>query len=103
MKFVVFTRPIEGIEENLPRPRNSRRRSDGFVSSLTWAASIAPITCENHTVAIVNAESREDLEQLYGTMPLVQLADPQVEALGSLFDQMQGVLKSLRKYYLSKS
>lgn len=42
-------------------------------------------------MAIVDAESREDLEQLYGTMPLVELADRQVEALGSLFDKMQGV------------
>jgi hypothetical protein len=53
-------------------------------------------------VAIVNAESRGELEQLYGTMPLVELADRQVEALGSLFDQMQGVLESLRKYHLHK-
>jgi hypothetical protein len=58
---------------------------------------------ENHAVAIVNAESREDLEQLYRTTPLVELTNRQVEALGSLFDQMQGVLESLRKYHLRKS
>ena len=44
MKFLVFTRPIEGIEKSSRVPGNSRRRSDGFVSSLTRAASIAPIT-----------------------------------------------------------
>jgi hypothetical protein len=54
-------------------------------------------------VAIVNAESHEDLEQFYDTMPLVELADRQVETLGSLFDQMQGVLESLRKYHLRES
>ena len=52
---------------------------------------------------MVNADSREDMEQFYDTMPLVELADRQVEALGSLFDQMQGVLESLRKYHLRKS
>lgn len=89
MKFLVFTRPIEGIERKLPPPGNSRRRSDGFVSSLTLVASIAPITVE-----IINAESREDSEQLYGTMPLAELADRQVEALANLFDQMQGFWKA---------
>lgn len=54
-------------------------------------------------MAIVNAESREDLEHLYGTMPLVELTNRQVEALGNLFDQMQRVLESLRKYHLRKS
>jgi hypothetical protein len=54
-------------------------------------------------VVIVNAESREDLEQLYGTMPLVELADRQVEALGVFFDQMHGVLENLRKSHLGKS
>jgi hypothetical protein len=54
-------------------------------------------------VAIVKVESREGSEQLYGTMPLVELADRQVEALGSLFDQMEGLLESLCKYHLSKS
>jgi hypothetical protein len=58
---------------------------------------------ENHAAAIVNAESREDLEKLYGTMPLVELINRQVEALRSLFDQIQRVLESLRKYHLRKS
>ena len=103
MKFLVFTRPIEGIEKKLPRPRE-------FEAQMGWLRKqldLGRIDCayhgENHAVAIVKAESREGLKQLYGTMPLVELADRQVEALGSLFDQMQGVLESVCKYYLSKS
>jgi hypothetical protein len=36
-------------------------------------------------------------------MPLVDVANRQVEALRSLFDQMQGVLESVRKYHRRKS
>ena len=103
MKFLVFTQPIEGIERKLPLPEE-------FEAQIVWVRQqldSGRIDCayhgENHAVAIVNAESREDLEQLYETMPLVELTKRRVEGLGSLFDQMQGVLDSLREYHLRKS
>ena len=103
MKFLVFTQPIEGIERKLPLPEE-------FEAQIVWVRhqlDSGRIDCayhgENHAVAIVNAESGEDLEHLYATMPLVELTNRQVEALGSLFDQMQGVLESLRKYHVRKS
>jgi len=74
MKFLVFSRPIEEIETKLPRPEE-------FEAQIRWIheqLDSRRIDCayhgEKHAVAIVHAESREDLEQLYGTMPLVELA-----------------------------
>jgi len=99
MKFLVFTRPIEGIERKLPPPREFEAQIGWIREQLDSGRIDCAYHGENHAVAIVNADSREDLEQLYGTMPLVELADRQVEALGNLFDQMQGVLESLRKYH----
>jgi hypothetical protein len=95
MKFLVFTRPIEGIEKKLPRPREFEAQIGWIREQLDSGRIDCAYHGENHAVAIVNAESREDLEQFYGTMPLVELVDRKVEALGSLFDQMQGVLESL--------
>jgi hypothetical protein len=103
MKFLVFTRPIDGIEKKLPRPREFEAQIGWIREQLDSGRIDCAYYGENHAVAIVNAESREDLEQFYGTMPLVELVDRQVEALGSLFDQMQGVLESLRKYHLRES
>src|SRR5262245_51103909 len=103
MKFLVFTRPIEEIEKKLPRPEE-------FEAQIGWIREqldSGPIDCayhgENHAVAIVQCRVTRDLEQLYGTMPLVEIADRRVEALGSLFDQRQGLLESLRTYHLRKS
>jgi hypothetical protein len=103
MKFLVFTWPIEGIEKKLPRPREFEAQIGWIREQLDSGRIDCAYHGENHAVAIVNAESREDLEQFYGTMPLVELVDRQVEALGSLFDQIQGVLESLRKYHLRES
>ena len=103
MKVLVFTRPIEGIERRLPRPREFEAQIGWIREQLDSGRIDCAYHGENHALAIVNAESGEDLEQLYGTMPLVELADRKVEALGSLLDQMQGVLESLRKYQLRKS
>ena len=44
MKFLILTRPIEGIEKKLPHPQEFEAQIDGFVSSFTPAASIAHIT-----------------------------------------------------------
>ena len=98
MKFLVSTRPIEGIEKRLPRPQDFEAQIEWIRQQLDSGRIDCAYHGENHAVAIVNAESREELEQLYGTMPLIELAERQVEALGSLFDQMQGVLETLRKY-----
>jgi len=56
MKFLVFTRPIEGIENKLPR-------SPAFEAQIGWIREqldSGRIDCayhgENHAVAIVNAE-----------------------------------------------
>ena len=103
MKFLVFTGPIEGLEKKLPRPEEFEAQIGWIREQLDSCRIDCAYHGENHAVAIVNAESREDLEQLYGTMPLVEIADRRVEALGSLFDQMQGVLESLRQYHLRKS
>lgn len=89
--------------------KGSSRFPEEFEAQIGWIRQqldSGRIDCayhgENHAVAIVNAKSRADLE-LYGTMPLVELTNRQVEALGSLFGQMQGVMESLRKYHLRKS
>jgi hypothetical protein len=103
MKFLVFTRPIDGIEKKLPRPEEFEAQIGWLRQQLDSGRIDCAYHGENHAVTIVNAQSREDLERLYGTMPLLDLTDRQVEALGSLFDQMQGVLESLRKYHLRKS
>ncbi|HYL59801.1 MAG TPA: hypothetical protein VEU51_13100 [Candidatus Acidoferrales bacterium] len=50
-------------------------------------------------MAIVNAESPEALEQLYSSMPLVELTNREVEPLGGLLEQMQQGLESLRKFH----
>jgi len=49
MKFLILTRPIEGIEKKLPRPQEFEAQIDGFVSSFTPAASIAHITARTTT------------------------------------------------------
>ena len=99
MKFLVFTGPIEGIEKKLPRPEEFEAQIGWIRGQLHSGRFDCAYHGENLAVAIVNAESREELEQLYGTMPLIELAERQVEALGSLFDQMQGVLESLHEYH----
>ena len=102
MKFLVFTQPIEGIERQLPLPEE-------FEAQIGWVRQqleSGRIDCayhgENHAVAIVNAESRSDLEQLYGTMLLGEITNRQVEARGSLFDQMPRVLEHLCKYHYAR-
>ena len=100
MKFLVFTRPIEGIEKKLPLPEEFEAQIGWVRRQLDSRRIDYAYYGKNHAVAIVNAESGEDLERLYSTMPLVELTNRQVEAPGSLFDQMQGVLESLRNYDL---
>ena len=102
MKFLVFTQPVEGIERQLPLPEE-------FEAQIGWVRQqleSGRIDCayhgENHAVAIVNAEPRSDLEQLYGTMALGEQTNRQVETLGSLFDQMPTVLEHLRKYHYAR-
>jgi hypothetical protein len=95
MKFLVFTRPIEGIERRLPRASEFEAQIGWIREQLDSGRIDCAYHGENHAVAFVNAESREDLDELYGTMPLVELADRKVEALGSPLDQMQRVVESL--------
>jgi muconolactone delta-isomerase len=99
MKFLVFTRPIDGIMDKLPRP-------EGFEAQIEWVRqqlSSKRFDCayhgQNHAVTIVNAESPEALEQLYAEMPLVELTSRQVEPLSDLLEQMQGVVKDLREFH----
>ena len=73
MKFLVFTRPIDGIMDKLPRP-------EGFAAQIEWVRyqlSSGRFDCayhgQNHAVAIVNADSPEALERLYAGMPLIEL------------------------------
>ena len=49
MKFLILTRPLEGIEKKLPHPQEFEAQIDGFVSSFTPAASIAHITARTTT------------------------------------------------------
>jgi len=100
MKFLVFIRPIDGIENKLPRAEEFEAQISWIRDQLASGRFDCAYHGENHAVEIVNAESNEDLDKLYATMPLVELTQRNIEPLGSLLDQMLQVLESLRKYHL---
>ena len=99
MKFLVFTRPIDGIVDKLPRPEEFEAQIEWVRQQLSSGRLDCAYHGQNHAVAIVNAESPEALEQLYGAMPLVELTSRQVEPLGELLEHMQQGLESLRKVH----
>jgi muconolactone delta-isomerase len=103
MKFLVFTRPIDGIVDKLPSPEEFAAQIEWVRQQLSSGRFDCAYHGQNHAVAIVNAESPEALEQLYGAIPLVELTTRQVEPLGELLEQMQRGLESLRKFHARRS
>ena len=99
MKFLVLSRPIDGIMEKLPRPERFEAQVEWVREQLRSGRFESAYHGQNHAVAIVNAESPEALEQFYAGMPLVELTTRQVEPLSDLLEQMRGVVESLRKYH----
>lgn len=102
MKSLVLTQPIEGIGRKLPLPEEFEAQI-GWVRQQLGANRLRVSRgepCGGYRQCRV---SRGFGAALYGTMPLVELTNRQVEALASLFDQMQRVLESSRKYHLRKS
>ena len=82
MKFLILTRPIEGIEKKLPDPQEFEAQIGWIRGQLHSGRFDCAYHGENHAVAIVNAESREALAQLYGTMPLFKLATAKLKRSG---------------------
>jgi hypothetical protein len=99
MKFLVLSRPIDGIIEKLPRPERFETQVEWVREQLSSGKFVCAYHGQNHAVAIVNAESPEALEQFYAGMPLVELTTREVEPLSDLLEQMHGVVESLRKYH----
>ena len=60
MKFLIFTRPIEGIEKKLPHPQEFEAQIGWIPEQLHSGRFDCAYHGENHAVAIVNAESREN-------------------------------------------
>ena len=99
MKFLVFTRPVNGIENRLPRPEEFEAQIEWIGEQLNSGRFDCAYHGESHAVAIVNTDSREHLDQLYAAMPLTELTVRQVEPLEDLQAQMQRVLEDLRKVH----
>ena len=99
MKFLVSTRPTDGIVDQLPRPAEFEAQIEWVRQQLSSGRFDCAYHGQNRAVAIVNAESPGALEQLYAAMPLAELTTREVEPLGELLDQMQQVLESLRKFH----
>jgi hypothetical protein len=97
MKFLVFARPVDGIENKLPRSEEFQAQIEWIGGQLSSGRFDCTYHGENHAVTIVNTASREDLDQLYVAMPLTELTTRQVETLEDLRVQMQRVLEDLRK------
>jgi muconolactone delta-isomerase len=99
MKFLVFTKPIDGIMHKLPRAEDFELQIEWVRDQLNSGRFDLAYHGENHAVAIVNAESSEALDQLYDGMPLIELTTRHVEPLSDLVEQMQGVAEALRKFH----
>jgi muconolactone delta-isomerase len=99
MKFLVFTRPIDGIGDKLPLPEEFEAQIEWVRQQLSSGRFDCAYHGRDHAVAIVNAESPEALEQFYSSMPLVELTSREVEPLGDLLEQMNQGLESLRKFH----
>lgn len=56
MKFLIFTRPIEGIEKKLPHPQEFEAQIGWIREQLHSGRFDCAYHGENHAVAIVNAE-----------------------------------------------
>jgi hypothetical protein len=103
MELPAFAWPNVGIEKVT---RSSSRKSrgiwgDGLVSSLTSGPhGLRVLQRESRNG---DAESREDMERIYGTMPLVELADRQVESARESLRSNAGSSGKLVQMNLRKS
>jgi SepF-like predicted cell division protein (DUF552 family) len=97
MKFLVFTRPVEGIQNKLPRSEEFETQLERVRRQLNSGRFDCAYHGENRAVAIVNADLRAALEELYAGMPLGELTIREIEQLEDLPEQMERVLESLRK------
>ena len=99
MKFLVFSRPVDGIEEKFPRPEEFEAQIEWVRQQLRSGRFDCAYHGGNRAMAIVNAESRAALEELYAGMPLSELTRREVEELEDLPQQMGRALEALRKLH----
>jgi hypothetical protein len=97
MKFLVFTKPKEAVNRQLPSAAQFRDQMEWFRKELAAGRIESAYHGHNHAVLIAHAESADDLEKWLDSIPLSELVDREVEPLIDLFEQMEGVLKFLQK------
>jgi|SRR5215469_5026525 len=91
MKFLVFTKPKNAVNHQLPSAARFRDQQEWFRKGLATGQIESAYHGINHAVFIVQAESLDRLEKWIDQIPLHELIDSEVEPLSDLFEHMEGV------------
>jgi hypothetical protein len=97
MKFLVSTRPAEGVSQQLPSAEAFEEQTDWFRRHIASGV----IDCAHHApdraVFIFNAESQAALEALMDQIPLADQMARQIEPLSNFWEHTAGVTAYLRR------